>query len=226
MQEDIIHKEHRKRKKNQFLQNGADAFSDHELLELLLYFAIPRIDTNATAHKLINRFGTLDAVMNAPVEELKRVEGVGESAATLIHLIVPLYRRSRMSAVKGMILNSMEAVGDFLLEQFAGERNEVFYEVCLDAKCKVLGTYKLAVGDAFGVETDIRSIVENALLCRAYAVVLAHNHPSGVALPSEADNRMTLEVKEVLRTIGVRLLDHIIVADDDYVSLRQNGLFH
>ncbi|MGM9661648.1 MAG: RadC family protein [Oscillospiraceae bacterium] len=219
------HDGHRSRKKRQFLENGLDAFAEHEVLELLLFYAVPRQDTNPTAHALLERFGSLDAVFSAPVEELTRVPGVGENAAALIRLILPLYRRIRLSAASGeTILNSTEKAGAFFLDRFAGERQEVMYQACLDMKGKLLAVQKLGTGDVNFVHADIRRIVENALLCRASAVLLAHNHPSGVALPSEADNAVTLQVQQVLQSVGVTLFDHIIVADDDFVSLRQNGL--
>lgn len=220
-----VHEGHRERKKRQFLENGLDAFQEHEVLELLLYYAIPRKDTNPIAHALLKKFGSLDAVFAAPVEELMRVEGVGENAAALIRLILPLYRRIRISATEEeTILNSVEKVGAFFVGRFAGERTEVMYQACLDAKGKLLGVQKLSTGDVNFVHADIRGIVQNALLCRASAVVLAHNHPSGVALPSDADNAVTLQIREVLQSVGVVLFDHVIVADDDFVSLRQNGL--
>ncbi len=222
-----IHEGHRLRRRNQFLSGGLDGFAEHEVLELLLFYAIPRRDTNEIAHLLLRRFGTLDAVFSAPVEELMRVEGVGENAAALIHLILPLCRRIRLSAAAAeTILDSTEKAGNFFLSRLADERTEVMLQACLDAKGKLISVQKLSTGDVSFVHADIRSIVENALLCRASAVLLAHNHPSGVALPSDADNAVTIQVQQVLQSVGVTLFDHIIVADEDFVSLRQNGLLH
>ena len=220
-----LHEGHRERKRRQFLESGLDSFQEHEVLELLLYYAIPRKDTNPIAHSLLREFGSLDAVFAAPIERLMEVGGIGENAAALIHLILPLYRRIRVSAMaQETIITSPEAAGAFFLDRFAGERTEVMYQACLDAKGKLLSVQRLASGDVNFVHADIRSIVQNALLCRASAVVLAHNHPSGVALPSESDNAVTLQVHQVLQSVGVTLFDHIIVADDDFVSLRENGL--
>ena len=222
-----VHEGHRERKKRQFRENGLDAFQEHEVLELLLYYAIPRRDTNPIAHALLKRFGSLDAVFAAPEEELMRVDGIGENAAALIRLILPLYRRIRISSLaEDVILNSTEKAGAFFVDRLAGERTEIMYQACLDAKGKLLNVQKLSSGDVDFVYADIRSIVQNALLCRASAVVLAHNHPSGMALPSESDNTVTLQIHQVLQSVGVTLFDHIIVADDDFVSLRQNGLLH
>lgn len=220
-----IHDGHRQRRKQQFAESGLDAFAEHEVLELLLYYAVPRQDTNPIAHALLRRFGTLDKVFAAPREELLRVEGVGESGATLIQLILPLYRRIRLSAAQDeCVLDNTERAGAFFLDRLAGERTEMMYQACLDAKGKLISLQKLSAGDVSFVHVDIRTIVENALLCRASAVVLAHNHPSGVALPSEADNAVTIQVQQILQSVGVTLFDHIIVADNDFVSLRQNGI--
>ena len=220
-----IHDGHRARKKAQFRAHGLDAFADHEALDLLLYYAIPRVDTNPVAHRLMERFGSLDGVLSASVEELEKVEGVGENAATLLSLILPLVRRSRMTASKQpVILNGKEAAGAYFIDLFFGVRDEHLYEACLDAKGKLLQCFKVADGSVDTVNLNMRVIVENALKCGASAVVLSHNHPSGVALPSEDDNLTTLMVYDALRTVGVVLLDHIIVADDDFVSLWDNGL--
>lgn len=220
-----VHDGHRARKKQQFIENGIDAFSEHEVLEMLLYYAIPRADTNVLAHRLMERFGTLDAVFSAPMEELRRVKGVGDNAATLIRYIVPLYRRIRLSRLNNeTALCSTEAAGNFFVDRFAGEKREIMYMASLDVKGKLISLQKLAAGEADHVSTDVRTILENAILAHASAVILSHNHPSGVALPSQEDNELTLQLEKLLNSVGIRLFDHIIVADGDYVSLRQNGL--
>lgn len=220
-----VHSGHRERKKEQFRAHGLDAFADHEALELLLYYAIPRRDTNPIAHALLDRFGSLEGVFTAPPEELARVEGVGKNAATLIRLLLPLCRRVRTgNGGREIILNSRESAGAYFLELFFGEKQEVFYEACLDAKGKLLACYRLASGSADSVSVDVRRVVENALSSNASHVLLSHNHPSGIALPSAADNQTTMQIARVLAGIGVKLTDHIIVADGDFVSLRDNGL--
>ena len=220
-----VHDGHRQRKKEQFRQHGLDAFADHEALELLLYYAIPRQDTNPVAHRLLERFGSLDGVFSASFAELESVDGVGESAATLIRLLFPLCRRVRTAGTgHDVILNSTERAGAYFLDLFFGEKQEVFYEACLDAKGKLTACCPLAEGSADSVSVNVRKVVENALNANASHVILSHNHPSGIALPSDADNRTTIQIRRALEGIGVRLADHIIVADGDFVSLRDNGL--
>ena len=219
-----IHDGHREKMRQRFLKSGLDAFADHEALELLLYYAIPRRDTNPIAHALMERYGSLSAVLAAPVEDLKKVEGVGESAAILLKLAPQLYRKAKMSdAEQETILSSVERVGAYLLERFAGEKNEVVYQLCLDRKGKLLACKKLGEGGVTSADLDIRRLVENALLTGASSVVLAHNHPSGVALPSRDDYAATDRAKTALAVVGVALTDHIIVADGDFVSMADSG---
>ena len=219
-----IHDGHREKMRQRFLKSGLDAFADHEALELLLYYAIPRRDTNPIAHALMERYGSLSAVLAAPAEDLKKVEGVGASAAILLKLAPQLYRKAKMSdAEQETILSSVERVGAYLLDRFAGEKNEVVYQLCLDRKGKLLVCKKLGEGGVTSADLDIRRLVENALLTGASAVVLAHNHPSGVALPSRDDYAATDRAKTAVAVVGVALTDHIIVADGDFVSMADSG---
>ena len=220
-----VHDGHRARRKAQFREHGLDVFTDHGALELLLFYALPQRDVNPLAHHLLDHFGSLEGVFSAPPEELQKVEGVGEHAATLLTLILPLVRRAHMESAKsGVALCDSERLGQYFCGLFFGVRQEMFYEVCLDAKGKLLRCCKVADGSVDAVQVNMRCIVENALRCRASAVALSHNHPSGVALPSPDDNTTTLMAYDALRTVGIELIDHIIVADGDFVSLRDNGL--
>ena len=219
-----VHDGHREKMRGRFLETGLDAFAEHEALELLLFYAIPRKDTNPIAHALMDRYGTLDAVLAAPVEDLMRVEGIGESAAVLLKLVPKVVQKAKLTANKETILNSTDKAGAFLLERFRGEKNEVIYQLCLDRKGKLLSCRRLNEGDTNNAELNIRRLVENALLVSASAVILSHNHPSGIALPSAEDYATTDKAQEALRVIGVELVDHIIVADEDFVSLADSGI--
>ena len=220
-----VHDGHRSRRKELFLKQGLDAFADHEALELLLFYTLPRVDTNPLAHRLLEQFGSLEGVFSATAAELEKVEGVGENAALLLSLIFPLTRRARTSDfAHPVILNTTQEVGDYLIQVFCGVRGESLYELCLDAKNKLLRCYKVASGGADAVNISLRAILEKALECNASKVILAHNHPSGVALPSEDDKATTVIVREALETIGVELVDHIIVADNDFVSMYESRM--
>lgn len=219
-----IHDGHREKMRQRYLAGGLDPFADHEALELLLYYAIPRRDVNPIAHALMERYGSLSAVLSAPVEDLKHVEGIGEHAAVLLHLVPQLAKKARLAETsRETVLSTAERAGDFLLERFSGEQHEVVYQLCLDRKGKLLTCKRLTDGSVSSADLDIRRIVENAILSKASAVILAHNHPSGVALPSQDDYAATDRVQAALSTVGVALADHIIVADGDYVSMADSG---
>ena len=221
-----IHDGHREYMRRRFLENGLSGFADHEALELLLYYAIPRRDTNPIAHELMDRFGTLSGVLSAPVELLKQVDGVGESAAVLLRLAPLLAQKARLAeAEREIALNTVDSIGAYLLERFSQERNEAVYQLCLDRKGKLLACKRLGEGSASAVNLDIRKLEENALLSSASSVILAHNHPSGVALPSDDDHTGTQQARAALEAIGVQLADHIIVADGDFVSFFDSGYF-
>lgn len=220
-----IHDGHREKLRRRFLDGGLDSFADHEALELLLFYAIPRRDTNELAHRLMEHYGTLDAVLTAPLEELTQISGIGENAAALIRLVPRLAQKARLSAAaREIVLSDAERMGEYLLERFRGEKNEVIYQLCLDRKGKLIVCRRLNEGGVDSSELNIRRLVENALLSSASMVVLAHNHPSGIALPSPEDYVTTDRVEEALRVVGVQLVDHIIVADDDYVSMAASGI--
>ena len=223
-----IHDGHRARKRAQYLRHGLDSFADHEVLELLLFYAIPRRDVNDLAHTLLATFGSLENVFAASPEELRAIPGLGEGAATLLGLIPDVQRRLRRQGKRERVYNTPEKVGGYLLRVLGDQRQEQLYMLCLDGKGKLLGEKVLSTGDGVSTALPQRQVVNFALSCGAVAVVLGHNHPSGVALPSEEDRVSTLQVstlqvEEILRSVDVRLLDHIVVADGDYVSMRQSG---
>lgn len=221
----IDHKGHRDRLRKKFLTHGLDVLQDHEVLELLLFYAIPRMDTNELARKLLDHFGTISAVLEAPLAELKEVGGIGDNAAVLLRLITPLSRRYQLSRnEKGICLPTTQACGDYLLPYFFGATEEMVYLLCMDAKCKVLTCRLLHSGSVNSASVPQRKAAEIALSCNASSVVLAHNHPSGLALPSKADVDTTMQLKFTLEALEIKLIDHIIVAENDFVSMADNGM--
>ena len=220
-----VHDGHRERKKAQYRRCGSDPFADHELLELLLFFAIPRVDTNPAAHALLDRFGSLQAVFAASVEELEQVPHIGPNAALLISMIPALHRRAMVSAANSeVILDTRIRIGEYFRELLSTETREVMYQLCLDAKGRRRNIYKVGEGDIASVTLNKRQIVENAINSKAAMVALAHNHPSGVAFPSPEDREATLQIQDALEVIDVRLVEHIIVADNDYISMWESGM--
>lgn len=221
-----IHNGHRQRLKERFLSEGLDSFEEHEVLELLLFYCIPRKDTNTTAHNLLNRFGSLAQVMDASVKDLETIDGIGNSAAVFLKLIKAAGRAYRISGhTHKVTLNTTDECGAYLVPFLEGSRYETIYLLSLDAKCMLLNCQKIGEGNINSANIHIRDIVDMALSTNATSVVLAHNHPSGIALPSHEDIRTTNNIARALSMVDVILMDHIIVADGDYVSMTQSGLF-
>ena len=194
------------------------------MLELLLYYAIPRRDTNELAHRLLHRFGSLGKVLCAPMEELQQVEGMGENSALFLSLLFAVSWRVYYNQAKTQALNSVRDVGEFFLCLLQSERKEKLYQVNLDGKGKLLNYHCLSAGSRSMTSVCVREVVENALRDNASQVLLGHNHPSGVALPSQEDRQTTQEVSRALKAIGIPLVDHIVVADGDYVSMAASGM--
>jgi len=222
-----VHDGHRDRLRQSYLEHGLMSMNDINALELLLFYAIPRRDTNEIAHRLLDRFGSLDGVFSTPAEELREVEGIGENAAALLTLIPEIMKKSRISkARKIRQIHSSDDAGAYLLPYFLNERDEVVYLICLDSKRAVICCAEMGRGVVNSVDTGIRRIVEKALKVRASSVIIAHNHPDGLALPSREDEVFTCALFNALETVGIRLEDHIIVAEDDYTSMADTGLLY
>ncbi len=219
-----IHKGHRERLKRRFLEEGLDNFTDIQALELLLFYAIPQRDTNPIAHALLDRFGSLSQVLEASSEELKKVPGISEHSAALLSLVTQLARYYQVDcAQRVQCLTTLDACGEYLVPYFFGRSRETVFLLCLDAKCKVLCCKEIGEGSVNSASVSIRKIVETALWANATTVVLAHNHPSGIALPSSEDVETTRRAAAALRAVEIILADHVVVADGDYVSMAQSG---
>ena len=224
MAQKSIHKGHRERLKQRFLEEGLDNFTEIQVLELLLFFAIPRSDTNPIAHGLLDHFGSLSQVLGADVEELKKVPGVKDHAATLLALVTDLCRYYQVnSAQQTEILTTLEDCGRYLVPRFFGRTRETVFLLCLDAKCKVLCCKEIGEGSVNTASISVRKVVETALAANATTVVLAHNHPSGIAVPSNEDIQTTQRIAAALSAVEIHLADHIVVAEGDYVSMVQSG---
>ena len=221
-----VHDGHRLRLKERFLRESLDNFEEHQVLELLLFYGIPQRDTNPIAHELIARFGSLSAVLEAKPEELEQVPYVGENVSTLFRLVTEVCRYYQVnSAMQEKILATIYDCGRYLVPFFYGRQHETVFLLCLDAKCKVLACEKVGQGGVNSAGVSVRQIVETALKNNASAVILAHNHPSGLALPSSEDVTTTRRIAAALDAVEILLTDHIIVADNDWVSLAQSGLY-
>ena len=219
-----IHDGHRQRLKERFLRGGLDNFTDVQVLELALFYCIPRKDTNPIAHALLDHFGSLSQVLEASVEELQKVPGIGENTAIFLSMLTQVGRYYLVDrSQREVILPTIDKCGAYLVPHFFGRSVETVFLLCLDAKCKVLCCREIGQGSVNSAGISIRKIVEVALGANATTVVLAHNHPSGLALPSAEDIQTTRRVAAALRAVEIHLADHIVVADGDYVSMVQYG---
>ncbi len=219
-----VHDGHRERLRQRFLRHGLDSFDDHNVLELLLFYCLPRRDTNELAHHLLERFGSLAGVFDARYEELLKTEGIGENAALLLTLIPQIDRRYHISKEKGARIQTSEDAGRYLVERYRYTREEVVYLLCLDSKNRLIHCREVGRGSLNEANVSIRTIVETALGQNAAAVIISHNHVDGFALPSREDEITTARIQEALLPIGIKLVDHIIVCGDDFVSFADSGL--
>lgn len=221
-----VHEGHRQRLKDRFLAEGLDNFTDIQALELLLFYCIPRKDTNELAHALLKRFGGFAQVLEARPEDLMQVEGIGANAALFLSLIPAAGRYYDVERVKcGRVLQTSDECGQYLLPFFKGRNQETVFLLCLDAKCKVLSCQLVGEGSVNSAGVPVRRVVEAALAANATTVVLSHNHPSGLALPSHEDVATTQRLATALDAVEIVLADHIVVADDDFVSMVQSGYY-
>ena len=220
-----VHDGHRQRMKRRFLEHGLDNFDDVNALELLLFYAQPRQDTNAMAHALLERFGSLSAVMEATPAELHSVKGIGDSAAALLGLIPAVSRRYMLDkSPTAEPVDTPAAAGRYFIPRFMYETEEVVYALLLDARKQPICCREMSRGTVNAAEINTRRLVELVLERRASAVILSHNHLSGVALPSAEDEISTAQLRRALSLLGVELSDHIIVAGCEYVSMAESGL--
>lgn len=219
-----IHDGHRERMRERFRGHGLDNFNDINALELLLFYAAPRRDTNALAHALIERFGTLPAVLEADETELLAVPGIGENAVTLLRLIPEMSRRYlRDKTPSDAPVDSATAAGRYFIPRFMYETGEVVYALLLDARKRPIRCEAVSRGTVDAAGINPRQLAELALQYKASAMILAHNHRSGVTLPSVEDEAVTARLSRALDLLGVELSDHIIVAGSNYLSMREAG---
>lgn len=216
-----IHAGHRERLKNQILSDKvAEEVLPAKLLEMLLFYGIPQKDTAKIAHDLLQNFGSFAGVFEADIDELVKVKGMTRNAASLIKLMKPIGREYVLSKYCNVeCLKSPKEIGDFILAQYFGLQGENFSLLCINRLGKVLSFEVIMQGSVDSVGVSPRLVVEKVLKHGATSVVIAHNHPGGIAIPSPADEEITKQLADLLKGISVNLVDHIIVADDDYISM-------
>lgn len=215
-----LHSGHRERLKKRFLETGITGFNDHQIMELLLFYAYPRVDTNDKAHELINRFGSIPGILNAPYEELIRDGLLTESAAALIKLIlniIPIYCNTHS---KGREYDDSEKLKTLFEPYFIGLDHEELHMACLDSQLRLVDYRIISKGGMTSSKVDVRKLVEAAISARSVNIAIAHNHPNSSPEPSSEDIYFTRNLHMVLNAMEINLTDHIIAGENKSVSLR------
>jgi DNA repair protein RadC len=208
--------------KQKFLLNNGREMADHELLELFLYYSIPRRDTNETAHQMINAMGSLKDVFTTPTDKLLSVDGVGNETLTLIRVTQAINKRINMQRYESrQRFNCLSAVGEYLTKYYRGAADEQFCAMLLDNSMRLIDFVALESGTVNSVPFDARKLARVALAHDASRVIISHNHPAGMALPSAADHEITARAEAALAAIGIALVEHIIVGEVGYAPTMQ-----
>lgn len=220
-----MHEGHRDRLTKRFLNEGFEGFEDHELLEFLLFYALPRVDTNAIAHQLIDRFGSLSGVLEADAKDLEQVSGVGPKAAAYLAMFPEAFRAYERSKLghRPSIRSVREACA-YARTLLFGKPVEQIYVVWLNMQNRVIHTERLSEGSVSESPIYVSRIAAAALRHRAVRAIVAHNHPGGSVRPSSADIRATQDILRALSVLGIELVDHIIISDNDYFSFQADSM--
>lgn len=219
-----LHAGHRQRLKERYRAGGLAALEEHEQLELLLFYAIPRCDTNATAHRLLNVFGSIPAIIDAPLEEIERVQGVGKGAGTFFRLLRELYvgYEMRNQDPQPIIRKPVDAA-KILMPLYSDWHTEKVTILLMNQKNRLIHAGALNVSHPDTVSVDIRSIVQTVFHYNADKIILGHNHPSGDVRPSQADLQNNSVVEHNLMRVGINMIDHIIMYNKSFYSLAEHG---
>lgn len=221
-----LHSGHRERLKARFNESGFEGFADHNILELLLFYTIPRKDTNELAHRLLDTFGSLSGVFDAPFDMLVKVKGVTANTAYLITMLPSLMKKYEDDKFcEKIVINSSEKAGELCIAKFIGVTKEQFYVILMDNNSAVKKVALISEGTQTSTNICVRKIVEEVIATNASSVILAHNHPNGVAAPSGDDIHSTQFIIDALSKIDVKVHDHIIVSGRDYIALGKSEKF-
>lgn len=201
-----------------------DGFADHEVMEMLLYFVLPRVNTNEVAHLLLQRFGNIKSVLNADITELCEIEGIGPTAAEKLSLMGHVYKRIERESYTNIFADDIDALGEYLQVFYKGEREERLCAFSVNAAGKISACRVIAVGEADRVTLDIKELKRFLIYNKADSLLLTHNHPGGSAMPSDEDIVLTRNLRRLLGD-DVRIMDHVIVGEDEVVSMRYLGFF-
>ena len=215
-----LHEGHRQRLKNKFLENGFQGFEPHNILELLLFYSIPRKDTNEIAHRLLNEFGSLKNVFNANFEDLIKVNGISENSATLIKMLPLIAKEYTDASFKEVpVFDTAQKIGEFFVNKYVGEKNEIVYAMLLSNKFELLSLVKVHEGSVNSAWVSTRKILDAVVKHNAPMLVLAHNHPEGTVCPSMDDINTTASLSSAFETFDIKLVEHFVVAGNEFCPI-------
>ncbi|MCM1024247.1 MAG: hypothetical protein NC395_09335 [Prevotella sp.] len=216
-----LHEGHRARMRERFRKSGFKDFNDHQIIELLLFYTCPRIDTNELAHTLMNKFGSIAGVFDASYEDLVSVKGISENTATLFKIIpgfLPIYYNSRSD---GKVYDDLEKLKELFKPHFVGLTHEEFRLACFDNNLRLVSNVLISAGSPSSSPFEMRKITEETFKAKSSYIAIAHNHPKGVPSPSDEDVSATRIINTAMKNLGISLLDHIIVGERSVVSMRE-----
>ena len=217
-------KDHRKRLRERFMVGGAAAMPDYEVLELVLFRAIPRQDVKPLARLLLETFRDFNGVLSAPVERLRQVKGVGDAVIQELKIVeAAAHRLARAKVMQKHVVSSWDALLDYCHTTMAHRETEQFRVLFLDRKNVLIADEEQAQGTVDHVPVYPREVVKRALELNASAIILVHNHPSGDPTPSDSDITMTQQVEDAARALGLTLHDHLIIGKSRELSFRAQG---
>ncbi len=218
------HEGHRERMRNRFREAGLDSFSDHEILELLLFYALPQKNTNEVAHDLIKTFGSLDKVLEADTGALIQVKGIKEASALYLNIICGVLRRYVMlkNTERDLSLRDISEVGNYLINYYTGITVEKVVALLFDSQNRLDRIINVSSGDASEASVDIQKILRDSIIWEASFVIVAHNHPNGELLPSSEDYMVTQKLCQVFSLMKITFVEHILVAGNKFMRLKHS----
>jgi DNA repair protein RadC len=220
-----MHEGHRQRLTDRFLKEGLEGFEEHEILEYLLFYVLPRIDTNPIAHKLMDTFGSLSGVFEADSEDLQLIEGIGPKAAAFLSMFPEVFRAYERSKLgKRPCIKAIKDACEFVKTLLFGKAFEQFYVIWLDTQNRVIHYERLSEGSISESPVYLNKIAAAALRHHAVKGIIAHNHPGGNVTPSKADISTTHDIMKALNLLGIDLIDHIIVSENTAFSFQADSL--
>ncbi len=221
-----IHGNHRMRVRERFLKSGLGGFPDHNVLEFVLFYSQPYGDTNEIAHRLLDTFGSLSAVLDAPYEELVKVKGIGYYTAVFLTMLPQLAKRYFSDMIPDKVtITDRKSLLDYRRAEFISETSEIVKLLCFNNAGLLTNCCKVSIGSKNNVNIDRRTLLETAFRSNAGSVILTHNHPNGLAVPSQNDISTTKEVFRLFSDMNIKLLDHVIVSGHDIFAMAESPKF-